>query len=855
MIGAVRDAIAVEAGRKSGLSKSAIAELVRRVAESPVSVFPALIRDGIDPEQAVLAAATITGLPPAPRLLMQNPNIPNDLDAIGLRDAGAVPLGTVQGRLWVAFSDPEAAKAAIFSDNVVVCLGLDVDLRAARQAFEVVYPADAGDTQAMAAVTPAQVEAWRREVQAEAERKRASAQKNPLSGPGLKAPRSMSPAAGAATTPKPTTPTAPPRTATPQATPRPMTAPRASTAPKPPTKPTPIVDVAGDISTTPSVIIPTTTLEGAPRAPHDGRRDGRDETFSRSPSTTADVGPPSSIRADELTDPGARGDDAINASLAEPDAFEVPTRAVHFSGAVPGAVEPQRPAAPGGAETHHTATDNDSSINRALDPERLRLLRAAQLGRLRRFKFDRIVGSGGMATVYLAHDRERPGPPVAVKLLDPHLSSDATAVARFRREVRALASLNHPHIVAWVDGDADADAGVLWLACRYVDGCTLRELLEKTGPLPLAAILPIVAALFQAQQHAHGAGVVHRDLKPQNVLLGHDGSICLADFGVASAVGDVPVTRAGSRFGTPAYMAPEQALGGDTDARADLFATGLLLYEMLVGTNPFVRGSREETMGAIARAEVPALPQGLRLPIRLRALLEALLAPARDARPPDARAVLDVIEPFLSQCPPVQEVVKRLLKDPTAWRDAPDVDDDGDRTVGEDVEGAVALDEGVRRALLSDPHSAFGAHVGARATMELPRVKIPFEPTHAGGDHTDAELAAPVMNGNTPSNGEGSTHDDDEGGPTLKAVVDEGGRSTREGDVETNADDNNIADVDDDGEDVVAAFAARERRKMVAVLSVLGLVTVIAVVIMIWAVSTDGPEQAPGTVGAALDAA
>ncbi len=754
----VRDAIAAEAGKRAKLSPSAVAALIKRVVEAPFPVFPALIRDGIDPELAVLSAATVTGLPPAPRLLMRNPNIPEGLDAIGLRDAGGVPLGTVQGRLWVAFSDPEAARAAIFSDDVVVCLGLDADLRAARSAFDAVYPSAAGDTLAMAAVTPAQVEAWRRE-QAELAKTNTKSKGNPEtaaptttgSGPmRFKAPRGLTPAAS----------TRPPDLDLGR-----------------------VVDTAGDISTAPSVLVSKAELQ-------------------RSPATTSSNT---------------------------------------------------------GAEVH---TDNDSGINRALDPERLRLLRAAQLGRLRRFKFDRVVGSGGMATVYLAHDRERAGPPVAVKLLDPALASDATAVARFRREMRALASLKHPHIVAFVDGDADADAGVLWLACRFIDGGPLRALLEKTGPLPLVAALPIVAALLEAQEHAHGAGVVHRDLKPQNVLLGADGSLCLADFGVASAVGDVPVTRVGARLGTPAYMAPEQALGGDTDARADLFSTGLLFYEMLSGTNPFVRGTREETMRAIARADVPALPTSVSLPQRLRSWLEAMLAAPRDARPPSAKAALDVIRPFLLQCPPVSEVVSRLMRDADAFVGAPAVVDDADSTVGEDVEGAI----------IDDNHSAFGATVGVKATMELPRVSLgalslspsSSAPLPSPATAPDLSMVQASPDATVADGGDGGDGADgavgvaaDEGSPTDRVSL-QAARSTAEappGDGGASVAPSPPASAHDgDGDGDGDAFAAAERRRMMLVLGVLALMTALAVAVMAWATSGDsGDDAAHGTAAAAVD--
>jgi serine/threonine-protein kinase len=303
----------------------------------------------------------------------------------------------------------------------------------------------------------------------------------------------------------------------------------------------------------------------------------------------------------------------------------------------------------------------------AVDVERERLQRIARLGRLKRFRLDRVLGSGGMATVYLAHDRQRGGAPVAVKLLAAHLQDDPVAVGRFRREVRTLMALHHRHIAALIDGDAEAEGGTCWLACRYLDGGTLRELLTRTGPLPTRAALPIAGAVLEAEAYAHAVGVVHRDLKPQNILLGTDGSLCIADFGIASAVGDAPLTRAGTRFGTPAYMSPEQALGGDIDNRSDLFSTGAILFELLSGQSPFVRATALDTMRAVAAGDAAPLPATIVMPDAVRELLDALLQVDRDRRPPDAEAALRMLRPLLAHCPPVDEVVKSLLADPQAF--------------------------------------------------------------------------------------------------------------------------------------------------------------------------------------------
>lgn len=705
-------------------------DLVRRVSASPLSIFGALAAAGIESESAVLAASTVTGLPPAPRLLLRNPVTPSDIDSIGIRDAGAVPLGQVQGRVWVAFSDPEAARAAIFSDDVVVCLALDAELRLARSHFETAFPAaDAADTQAIAAISPAQIEAWRKQQQAAA----------PVPAP---------------------TPARFPRSATPMATKAP-----------PPTVP-------------------------APRA------------WASMPTI-------------------AEADDSSEDDDDDGPLFDDPAPATVTT------ARPAIPTAPRNPQSEVNVTAEDGAIANARKPEHLRLLRAAQLGRLKRFQFERVIGSGGMATVYLAHDREHPGVPLAVKLLEPQLLDDPLAVGRFKREVRTLMGLKHPHVVAPVDGDAEADGGVLWLACRYLDGGTLADLMKRTGPLPASAAIPIVVALLEGQRHAHQAGVIHRDLKPHNVLLGTDGSLCIADFGVARAVGDEPLTRAGVRFGTPAYMAPEQALGTDTDARADLFSTGVMLYELLSGENPFVRGTPADTMRAVVAADVPALPPVLQVPAPVVRLLSALLSRMKDARPPDAESALQVLRPLASQLAPVGDVVRALLRDPAAYRGAAPVVDP-ESTVAEDADA-------IPPSVVDDGHSAFGNEPGALATRELPRVSLDAINAAARRALDDARAAADDLTNDATA----------DGAPTLSqarpasldVTAPEGQLAARDAWHDTHPPGDDQADNDNDDADddaMVRAFSRSQRRQRVAVLLVLGAIVVACALTMWWATRPDG---------------
>jgi serine/threonine-protein kinase len=204
-----------------------------------------------------------------------------------------------------------------------------------------------------------------------------------------------------------------------------------------------------------------------------------------------------------------------------------------------------------------------------------------------RYRFEREIGAGGMATVYLAtdlkHDR-----PVAVKVLRG--GETAVDVERFHREIRVLARLRHPFILPLHDsGEA---AGVLFFVMPYVDGESLRARLSRDGPLPIADALEIGRQIADALQTAHDEGVIHRDVKPENILIARSGHALLADFGIArGTVGGARVetmTQLGMAIGTVAYMSPEQAMGErEVDARSDVYAMGCVLFEMLAGGPPF----------------------------------------------------------------------------------------------------------------------------------------------------------------------------------------------------------------------------------------------------------------------------
>ena len=217
----------------------------------------------------------------------------------------------------------------------------------------------------------------------------------------------------------------------------------------------------------------------------------------------------------------------------------------------------------------------------------------------------RQLGRGGMGVVYLAHDM-RLSRTVAIKALSPEFSRSAAVRERLLNEAKMAAALSHPGI-ATVYALEEIN-GELYLACEYVPGAPLRALVES-GPLPIADVVDIGLQLARALAEAHTKGIVHRDIKPENVIKTPSGVIKVLDFGLARAEHGMQarLTQTGMLVGTPAYLAPEQALGHDTDFRTDIFALGLLLYELASGTNPFAAKSIPATLARIVEQDPPPL--------------------------------------------------------------------------------------------------------------------------------------------------------------------------------------------------------------------------------------------------------
>ncbi|GAA4681733.1 Stk1 family PASTA domain-containing Ser/Thr kinase [Pseudonocardia yuanmonensis] len=261
-----------------------------------------------------------------------------------------------------------------------------------------------------------------------------------------------------------------------------------------------------------------------------------------------------------------------------------------------------------------------------------------------RYRVGPVLARGGMSTVHRGLDT-RLDRPVAIKVMDPRLAADPAFRARFEREARSAARIDHPHVVDVHDQGRCTPPGgepTLFLVMELVDGGTLRDVLRRRGALGVPAAFAVLEPVLAGLAQAHRLGMVHRDVKPENVLLGRDGSVKVADFGLVTAAAEAGVSHAGMILGTMAYLSPEQVATGQANARSDVYAAGVLCYELLTGAPPYTGDNALSVAYRHVNDDVPP-PSAIatEVPPELDELVRRATSRDPGRRPADAAAFLD----------------------------------------------------------------------------------------------------------------------------------------------------------------------------------------------------------------------
>ncbi|MEY3617775.1 MAG: hypothetical protein RL726_473 [Actinomycetota bacterium] len=357
-----------------------------------------------------------------------------------------------------------------------------------------------------------------------------------------------------------------------------------------------------------------------------------------------------------------------------------------------------------------------------------------------RYEMQQRIGRGGMADVYLARDLllDRL---VAIKVLFPEFATDPSFVERFRREAQSAANLNHPNIVSVYDWGRSNNT--YFMAMEYIPGRTMAEALREIGQVSPDKAAEVGIEIASGLEFAHRNNVIHRDIKPGNILLGNNGSLKVADFGIARALGsaaDNSLTQVGAVMGTAAYFSPEQAQGGQPDPRSDLYSLGVVLYEMVAGRPPFTG----ESPMAIAYKQVHEQPQPLNeirpdVPRAFEAIVARLLAKDPSRRYPNAQAVRDDLRRFREGLPvqALAALINRRDGDPTPTAmDAPTAVIGETPLIGPDDAATVV------QPVTNTSGSRTDANPESGATMPMPRTIIVANPELAPGYTSDDGLTA-----------------------------------------------------------------------------------------------------------------
>src|SRR5690349_9655630 len=252
-----------------------------------------------------------------------------------------------------------------------------------------------------------------------------------------------------------------------------------------------------------------------------------------------------------------------------------------------------------------------------------------------RYELEQKIGEGGMARVYRGRDL-RLNRRIAVKVLHSHYASDPGFLQRFHHEAQAAANLRHPNIVDVYDVGLDGD--IHYIVMEYVEGSDLKALLARSGALPVEQAVAIAEAVANGLSAAHRVGLVHRDIKPQNIIVGPGGQVKITDFGIAKSALSTAMTETGVTFGTADYISPEQARGQPANPRSDIYSLGVTLFEMLAGRLPFVGDSAiSVAMQHVSEEPPPPRMFNPRIPPQLELLVLRTLSKDPDERPATAQ--------------------------------------------------------------------------------------------------------------------------------------------------------------------------------------------------------------------------
>lgn len=262
--------------------------------------------------------------------------------------------------------------------------------------------------------------------------------------------------------------------------------------------------------------------------------------------------------------------------------------------------------------------------------------------RLGRWVIEKEIGRGGMGRVYLAHNGTDKDP-VAIKILGEELAQDPGFLERFQREITVLSQLDHPNIVRFIE--AGNEGGIYFYAMEYIEGSSMDTLLESRGRLPWGEVLELGKQLCPALKHAHDHGIIHRDIKPHNLLRTADGTVKLTDFGIAKLFASPQITQTGGVVGTAEFLSPEQALGKPASRRSDLYSLGVVFYLLLTGRTPFKGESSADLLHKHVYARFDRPQQWVpEIPFELDEVICQLLEKAPDKRPGDALVLLRMLE-------------------------------------------------------------------------------------------------------------------------------------------------------------------------------------------------------------------